>query len=141
MQPSALIAGVLLLSASSLSGSPALELYVSPTISHAPASLRIRATVEPKDDQRALAIVIESEDFFRSSEVALEGEDAPRHLFLEYRNLPPGTYEVQATVLDAEGNPKAAAHRCVAVIGADAGGPTPACGSHVPTDTGDQGRY
>jgi hypothetical protein len=139
MKPPALIAGILLLGGSSLSGAPPLELHVSPTFSSAPTTLRIRATVEPRHDRRALAVVIESEDFFRSSEVPLDGEDAPRHLLLEYRNLPAGTYDVQAAVLDADGKPMAAAHRCVAVVGFDADGATPSCGSNVATETGDWG--
>jgi hypothetical protein len=140
MKPPALLAAILLLSASSLNGAPALDLHVSPAIASAPAMLRIRATIAPKVDQRALTIVIESEDYFRSSEMSLEGEDAPRHLFLEYSNLPAGVYDVQATVVDADGNPMSAAHRCVAVLGARAGEPLASCGSTVATRPGDTER-
>jgi hypothetical protein len=89
---------------------------VSPAVSWAPATLRIRATVAPDAANRAIAIIADSDDFFRSSEVPLEGEQAPRTTLIEYRNLPPGTYEIHGVLVGSRGKELAVAHRTVTVI-------------------------
>src|SRR5207249_10128857 len=55
-----------------------LSVRVSPTVAFAPANLTIRTMVEADPDNHAVRISAESPDFYRSSEVGLEGEDAPR---------------------------------------------------------------
>ena len=52
--------------------------------------------IEADQDNRAVEIVAESADFYRSSQIQLEGDKAPRTTNFEFRSLPPGTYEVRA---------------------------------------------
>src|SRR5262245_10458074 len=75
---------------------PGLSILVSPAVSFAPANLVVRATIAADSDNRAVEIVAESSDFYRSSEVQLDGDRAPRTTLFEFRSLPSGVYEVKA---------------------------------------------
>src|SRR5262249_20185377 len=75
-----------------------LTLRVSPAVAFAPANLVVRTTIEADPDNRAVQIRAESDDFYRSSEMQLNGDSAPRTTMFEFRSLPPGTYEVTAAL-------------------------------------------
>ena len=51
-----------------------------------------------------MKVVAESGDFYRASEVELEGDKAPRTNTFEFRSLPPGTYQVTATLFGVDGH-------------------------------------
>jgi hypothetical protein len=116
MKTGRLLVGVLLLAGSLGARSP-LDLHVSPAVSSAPATLRIRATVAPDADNRAVAIIADSESFFRSSEVQLEGDKAPRNIQIEYRDLPAGRYEIRGVLVGSRGKRLAVAYSTVTVTG------------------------
>jgi len=80
-----------------------LELRVSPSVSMAPASVVVRATVEHDADNRELEIVADSSDFYRRSVVDLDGEQAPKTTELKLIDIPGGEYEVTATLRTAHG--------------------------------------
>jgi hypothetical protein len=94
----------------------ALAIRVSPAVSFAPASLVIRTTIEPDPYNRAVEIVADSEQFYRSSLVQLDGERAARTRNLEFRSLPPGEYEVKATLIGLDGHERALARTHVNVV-------------------------
>ena len=98
-----------------------LSLRVSPAVAFAPANLIVRATVANNAANRAMEIVAESEDFYRSSEIQLDGDSAPRTTQFEFRSLPPGTYEVRATLYGIGGDSLAEVHQQVNVIASGAG--------------------
>ena len=98
-----------------------LMLRVSPTVSFAPANLMVRATIENNASNRAVEIVAESEDFYRSSEIQLDGGSAPRTTQFEFRSLPPGTYEVRAVLYGPNGDARAEVRQQVNVIASGAG--------------------
>jgi hypothetical protein len=107
MKVRAFIGGFLLASATTLpatlgAGEP-ITMKVSPAVSFAPANLVVRATIPSDADNRAVEITAESPDFYRSSEIQLEGDKAARTTTFEFRSLPPGTYEVRATLFGANG--------------------------------------
>ena len=54
-----------------------ITMRVSPAIAFAPANLIVRATVQAHESNRAIEIVAESDSFYRSSEIQLEGDHAP----------------------------------------------------------------
>ena len=93
-----------------------LSMKASPAVSFAPANLVVRAMIEADADNRFVEIVAESADFYRSSQVQLEGETAPRTNQFEFRSLPPGTYEVRALLIGADGQPRAQVRQTVNVI-------------------------
>jgi hypothetical protein len=98
-----------------------ITLKVSPAVAFAPANLVVRATIEADAANRAIEIVAESPDFYRSSEIQLEGDKAARTNTFEFRSLPPGTYEVRAKLLGADGQQRAAVRQQVNVIASGAG--------------------
>ena len=98
-----------------LNGGQPLSLHVTPLMAAAPAFISVRAVVEASEDNRALEIVAQSSDFFRSSRIELEGRDAPPLSVFQYPNLPPGLYEVSAFLIGTNGQ-RAAVSRVVKVV-------------------------
>ena len=89
-----------LLLSSAVSAGPIdrLTLTASPISSFAPANLVVRVHVTPDPANRALEVIAESSDYFRSSRMQLDGEDALKTIALEFRGLPPGDYLVEAQI-------------------------------------------
>jgi hypothetical protein len=98
-----------------------MVLRVSPAVAFAPANLVVRTTIPANEQNRSVQIVAESDSFYRSSEIQLEGDRAPRTSQFEFRNLPPGTYEVRATVVGTRGEERASVRRQVNVLASTAG--------------------
>jgi hypothetical protein len=95
------------LSANQIAASDAVSVRVSPAVAHAPARIIVRVSVEPDADNRALEVITESENFFRSSYRQLEGERSARTSVFEYHGLPAGDYEVRVVLIAADGSPEA----------------------------------
>ena len=93
-----------------------LSIRVSPAVAFAPANLIIQTRIDPDSYNRALEVVAESEDFYRSSTVQLEGDRAPKTTRFEFRSLPPGEYEVRASVIGADGQPTGVARTKAHVV-------------------------
>lgn len=92
-----------------------LTIRVSPAFALAPSNLRVLASVQAHDDNRSLEMVAESDDFYRSSEQALDGARAPRTQVFELRHLPAGAYEIRVTLKGAGGKALALAQSHVLV--------------------------
>jgi len=86
-----------------------LSMRVSPAMSFAPANLVIQTRLEPEADNRVMEVIAESDDFYRSTAIQLDGERAPRTTKFEFRSLPPGEYRVTAVVVGAAGQRRAVA--------------------------------
>jgi hypothetical protein len=96
--------GLLLIAwASPLGAGEPLAIKVSPAIALAPATLFVRATIESHAGNRAIEVVADSGDFYRSSLVELEGEYAPRMTVFELRNLPRGHYTLTTRLIGVSG--------------------------------------
>jgi hypothetical protein len=122
MKVRAVLFGILMLtSALPLGAGQRLVLKVSPAVSFAPANLIVRATILADADNRAVEIVAESADFYRSSQIQLEGDRAARTNMFEFRSLPPGTYEVRANLFGADGQSRALVRQQVNVFASGAG--------------------
>jgi hypothetical protein len=93
---------------STVRGSEGLRMHVTPAVCLAPAVLTVRVTVEPAADNRLLQITAESRDFFRSSEVQVNGDQAAPLNVFEFRNMPKGLYHV-TSVLTGVGGRRATA--------------------------------
>ena len=98
-----------------------MTLRVSPAVAFAPANLVVRATIPGSEYNRSVEIIAESEDFYRSSEVQLQGDQAPRTSMFEFRSLPPGSYEVRAIVRGSRGEERGSARQQINVIASGAG--------------------
>jgi hypothetical protein len=112
---SALVVGVFLLSAWPLDAGERLKMRVSPAVSFAPATVMVRATIEANRENRAIQIVVESAEFYRSSEIQLDGDRAPRTTVVEFRSLPGGAYEVTAVLIRV--NDRSTASQQLNVVG------------------------
>jgi hypothetical protein len=111
-----MLSTVFALSAISASGGEQLRIAVSPAQSFAPSNLNIRARLVPSAENRALEVVAESGDFYRSSQITLEGERAPATIVFEFRGVPGGEYEVYGILTDSGGHRRAVAQQWVRVI-------------------------
>jgi len=92
------------------------SIRVSRAVSFAPTDLVIRTRVEPDANNRAMEVVADSNGFYRSSAIQLEGDRAPKTTTFEFRSLPPGEYEVTAVVIGADGQRRALARAHVNVV-------------------------
>jgi hypothetical protein len=94
-----------------------LAMHVSPAFAYEPASLTIQLSIEPESDNRAVRVVAESADFYRSSEIQLNGERAPRITVFRYRSLPAGAYDVRSILIGTNGKERAMVRKTVTVLG------------------------
>lgn len=97
-----------------------LKVEVSPMRSFAPSTLTVRVTVPPTRENRQLEIVADSENFYRSSIVQLEGTEGPPVVSVEFRAVPGGDYTVAAIVRDGSGHELGQEHREVTVVASGA---------------------
>ena len=86
-----------------LNATAPFSMRVSPTLAPAPAFVRVEAMVERDADNRTLTIVARSDDFYRSSEVQIDGASSPRIHVFEFPHLPSGNYEVTGILVGLHG--------------------------------------
>ena len=67
-----------------------------------PATVQITVAVEPAAEHRALVIEADGEKYFRSSILALAGENEKRLHTVEFKSLPAGAYILRAQVRSTE---------------------------------------
>ena len=111
-----LTAAFLLSSTAAFDANEPLSMTVSPAQSFAPTNLAIRLHVEAHAANRALEVVAESGAYYRSSRIQLEGAEAPRTIWFEFRNVPGGDYDVRGVLISGGGHERAAVRRHVIVI-------------------------
>jgi hypothetical protein len=85
-------------------------------VAFAPADLIIRTIVEPDERNRAVDIVADSDAFYRSSAIPLEGDRAPKTTTVTFHSVPAGAYRVTAVLIGEQGQAKALAHTTVMVV-------------------------
>jgi hypothetical protein len=110
-----LLVGLLVLTPPLLGAGASLAVQ-APTVMLAPGHLVVQTVVEPDSANRAIQVVAESPDSYRSSEVQLEGDAAPRKNTFEFKDLPSGIYQIHATLLGAGGQQRALVVRRLEVI-------------------------
>ena len=81
-----------------------VTMTVSPTQAVAPSDVVVRVHVAPHVANRAVVIVAESGDYYRSSVVQLDGESGPPVIVLELRSIPAGDYSIRAALMDEAGH-------------------------------------
>jgi hypothetical protein len=88
---------LMMLAAGPVAGDQPLSIRVSPTVSIEPAN------------NRAIEVIAESRDFYRSSESPLEGGRSPRVTIIEFRDVPGGYLEIRVNLKDSRGRTRASA--------------------------------
>jgi len=80
-----------------------LRLRLGAHVVSAPADFSGLVRLTPNADYRLLRVVLDSDNFYRSSDIQLEGDRSPRSHFLWWRSLPAGTYRIVVTVFGTQG--------------------------------------
>ena len=115
------ICGLIGTAALPVAGREPLTIAVSPAFAFAPATVRVRARIEPDADNRRLTIVADGVALYRSSEIQIDGEQAPKTFELSFRDLPGGEYEVYAILTDSVGRQRAVARQATRVMSQSGG--------------------
>jgi hypothetical protein len=104
IRQTALFLGITLLTAApALNSSERLTMRVSPTVAYAPAFLTVSITVPTDDKNRSLQVIAESSDFYRSSQISLDGKNAAPLNVFTFRDLPTGLYQITSVLTGANG--------------------------------------
>ena len=85
-------------------GEQPVKIDVTPGAALAPATLRVRATVESHDENRALTVSAESLTYRESTTRPLDGDAAPRVLVFRFTGLPAGDYVIEARLERRDGS-------------------------------------
>lgn len=106
-----LLAVVLLVVATTppIAGNEPVKIAVSPVHSFAPSLVRIRVRVEPNTENRMLQVIADGDEFYRRTDVQLEGDHSPATTQMELRDVPGGEYEIKAVLIDSSGKERAVA--------------------------------
>lgn len=80
-----------------------LTLQVTPRMAIAGTFVQALVRVYPDNQNRLLRVSVESTNYFRSSDVTLDGADAKISHTVPLRALPAGSYDVVAVVYGSEG--------------------------------------
>jgi hypothetical protein len=116
MSIKAWVCGLAVMTTTVVGANERLTMQVFPAMSFAPANLVIRTRLEPDISNRAIEVIADSGEFYRSSAIQLEGDRAPRAATFEFRSLPSGEYTVTAVVIGADGQRRAVARSHVHVV-------------------------
>ena len=106
MRTTIVTALLLVLAALSTERSPAKEIVEIRVRGHyyaAPATVSVIVAVEPGQQNRALLVEADGEDYYRSSEIELDGDKEKRLHSIEFKSLPAGEYILRAQVRSKTG--------------------------------------
>jgi hypothetical protein len=116
MRVTLMLSALCMLTTMSATPGELLMIAASPTQSFAPSNLNIRARVVPNAGNRALEIIAESAEFYRSSRIQLDGDRAPQTIMFQLMGLPGGHYQVSGILIDSDGRQRAVARQPVTVL-------------------------
>jgi hypothetical protein len=94
-----------------------VNIRVWPTTSMAPAHFLVRVIIERNAANRWIKVTAESADYYGSSEGQLDGERSSRLRVVQFREVPPGSYQLRAVVFDQNGDVTGSAQASAIVIG------------------------
>jgi len=92
-----------------------VQLHVSPTLSDR-GDMLVQVLVTRDAENQWMRVTAESETYYSSSEMELEGAYSPRVKIIRFRGVPAGWYEVTGTVFDHHQHVKGLARRSVMVF-------------------------
>jgi hypothetical protein len=91
-----LLTGCLMFAWTAVAADTPLTLRVHPRFAPELGAVQVTAIVRPHPDNRVLVIEAECDNYYRSSEMQLDGENARRAHVLTLSNLPSGSCELTA---------------------------------------------
>ena len=72
--------------------------------------------VEPNTANRTLTITADSDGYYRSSLIELEGDTSEKTFFVEFKRVPAGQYQLSAVVRNGSGKDVAVATQGVSIL-------------------------
>jgi hypothetical protein len=106
------LGSILLAGAVRLDGSERLHIRAA---ARTTSDIVIYVGVERREENRMLRVTAESSDFYRSSEVQLDGEASPRVNVFTFHQVPSGEYDVKAELIISNGHTGSVA-RCSVLV-------------------------
>jgi hypothetical protein len=94
-----------------------LTLRLTARFLSAPGYLRSLIRVSPNDRNRLLRVEIDSAEYYRSSEIQLDGASAPMSHWVDWKDVPAGKYSLVVSVLGASGERRATRQADFQVLG------------------------
>lgn len=82
---------------------PALQVRLTRKYTLSPGYVQSLIRVRPHPDNRLLRVTLDSSNFYRSSDVQLEGASAATNHFFNWTSLPAGHYELLVTLFGMNG--------------------------------------
>jgi hypothetical protein len=116
MKVGACLTAIVILISGGVGASDKLSMRVSPAVAFAPANLSVQATIQADAGNRSIEIIAESPEFYRSSEIQLDGESAPRTTLFQFRSLPTGEYSIRGILKGQGGHELATVERKVNIV-------------------------
>jgi hypothetical protein len=116
MKTRALVLMIVTLAVAPTGAGGQLAVSVSPVVAFEPANLTVRATIESNAENRMIEVIAESDEYYRSSQVQLEGESAPRTTLVSFRSLPEGSYSVRVIVRGSRGQTLAISEKLAKIV-------------------------
>lgn len=95
-----------------------VTLRLTPRFVSAPGYLRSLVRVVPNAENRVLRVAIDSNRYYRSSDIQLEGDSAPESHFVDFKGVPAGKYDLVVTVLGPGGDARVQRQLTFQVLGA-----------------------
>lgn len=89
--------------AARVSGVSTLQIWSPVSVARAGGDVRVLVRVPPEASGRVLEVSIDSDNFYRSSRIPLDGAGAATSHVLTWRSLPRGDYTVEAVLLGHTG--------------------------------------
>jgi hypothetical protein len=87
-----------ILAGATISADEAISIAVRPSVTTYGGSAQLKVLVARDGKNRTLKWEVDGPNYYRSSEIDLDGASAPRSYFFLMRDLPGGEFEVRATV-------------------------------------------
>ena len=94
-----------------------VTMRLTPRFVSAPGYLRSLVRVVPNADNRVLRVAIDSDRYYRSSDIELEGDTAAESHFVDFKGVPAGRYELVVTVLGPGGDARVQRQLTFQVLG------------------------
>jgi len=110
------LAAALLTIAFPVDAGESITIAVSPRQSIGPTNLTVRLRVEPNADNKFLEVAADSGEFYRSSQIQLDGVRAAKTVFVEFRDVPSGNYQVSGALFNGVGHRRGLAQQQAFVL-------------------------
>jgi len=108
-----LLCGAVSLSSPRLDATERLRVHASP---RSASDITVYVGIERNPDNRMVRVTAESDDFFRSSEIQLDGDASPRVSVFTFHQLPSGWYDVTVQLYADRDRPAETAKCTVLVL-------------------------